>query len=95
MRTSWTCRGTRARPTGCSSASGLGGRVRIAVIDDTSATDLGTSNSPDIELLRDWAQERLDTLYTQPGRRLGQTRREFMDEFFTHFAGEIGASGEW
>ncbi|AAV46140.1 metal-dependent phosphohydrolase [Haloarcula marismortui ATCC 43049] len=68
---------------------------KYAVIDDTSATDLGTSNSPDIELLRDWAQERLDTLYTQPGRRLGQTRREFMDEFFTHFAGEIGASGEW
>ncbi|EMA24255.1 HD domain-containing protein [Haloarcula argentinensis] len=67
---------------------------KYAVIDDTSATDLGTSDSPDIELLRNWAEERLDTLYTQPGRRLGRTRREFMDEFFTQFAGEIGVTGE-
>ncbi|GGK80246.1 phosphohydrolase [Haloarcula sebkhae] len=68
---------------------------KYAVIDDTSATDLETSDSPDIGLLQDWAQERLDTLYTQPGRRLGRTRQEFMDEFFTQFAGEVGVTGEW
>ncbi|MFU1781391.1 HD domain-containing protein [Haloarcula japonica] len=68
---------------------------KYAVIDDTSATVLEPSESPDIELLQDWAQERLDTLYTQPGRHLGRTRQEFMDEFFTRFAGETGVTGEW
>ncbi|WP_367175591.1 HD domain-containing protein [Haloarcula rubripromontorii] len=67
---------------------------KYAVIDDASATDLETPDYPDIGLLRNWAQERVDMLYTHPGRRLGQQRREFMDEFFTQFAGEIGVTGE-
>ncbi|KOX91804.1 metal-dependent phosphohydrolase [Haloarcula rubripromontorii] len=67
---------------------------KYAVIDDASATDLETSDYPDIGLLRNWAQERVDMLYTHPGRRLGRRRREFMDEFFTQFAGEIGVTGE-
>ncbi|KAA9406906.1 HD domain-containing protein [Haloarcula sp. CBA1131] len=68
---------------------------KYAVIDDTSDTDLESSDHPDITLLREWARERLDMLYTHPGRRLGRTRREFMDEFFTRFDGEIGGTREW
>lgn len=64
---------------------------RYAVIDDSSVSEEEVS---DIELLREWARERLDLLYTAPGRRLGESRWNFMNEFFTQFDREIGKGGE-
>lgn len=67
---------------------------KYAIIDDSSVSESTSVDSPDIELLRNWARERLDLLYTSPGRRLGTSRWNFMDEFFTQFEGEIGIEGE-
>ncbi|MFC4553150.1 MULTISPECIES: HD domain-containing protein [Halorussus] len=67
---------------------------KYAVIDDSSASEVGTSDLPDITLLRDWARERLDGLYTAPGRRLGKSRWRFMDDFFAQFEAEIGVEAE-
>lgn len=63
---------------------------KYAVIDDASGHGADASDLPDVALLREWAKERLDRLYTSPGRRLGATRWDFMDEFFARFEGEIG-----
>lgn len=67
---------------------------RYAVIDDSSVSEGDASEIPDIELLREWARERLDLLYTVPGRRLGKSRWNFMSEFFTQFDRELGVEGE-
>ncbi|PSP99552.1 metal-dependent phosphohydrolase [Halobacteriales archaeon QS_4_70_19] len=67
---------------------------RYAVIDDPSVSDLEPPADPDIALLREWAAERLALLYTEPGRRLGASRREFVDEFFHRFDRELGRDGE-
>ena len=67
---------------------------RYAPIDDASVSDEDRLERPDIELLREWAKERLDLLYTAPGRRLGESRWDFMNEFFAHFDEEIGINGE-
>ncbi len=56
---------------------------RYAVIDDSSVLGPETSGVPDISLLREWATARLDALYTEPGRRLGASRWEFMHRFFS------------
>jgi uncharacterized protein len=64
---------------------------RYAVIDDGSTLGVGCSELPDIDLLREWARERLDALYTDPGRRLGASRWDFMEHFFTQFARETDA----
>ncbi|UPV98961.1 HD domain-containing protein [Halorussus gelatinilyticus] len=65
-----------------------------AVIDNSTVTDLEASNHPDVTLLREWAAERLEKLYTAPGGRLGESRWQFMNEFFTRFDSEIGVDGE-
>ena len=65
-----------------------------AVLDNPSVREDATSDRPDVRLLRDWAKERLDRLHTSPGRRLGETRRRFMDEFFARFDSELGAEAE-
>ncbi|WP_101294762.1 HD domain-containing protein [Halegenticoccus soli] len=67
---------------------------RYAAIDDASALGADTSDVPDITLLREWAKERLDRLYTPPGRRLGESRWGFMEGFFARFDSEIGIEGE-
>ncbi|WP_254538679.1 HD domain-containing protein [Halomarina litorea] len=67
---------------------------KYAVIDDASVSGAPPSDHSDIALLREWAEERLDRLYTSPGRRLGQPRQGFMDEFFMQFDREIGVDGE-
>lgn len=67
---------------------------RYAVIDDSSRSNLATPDCPDITLLREWARERLDNLYTSPGRRLGASRRDFMEDFFARFDRERGVDGE-
>ncbi|MDS0477868.1 HD domain-containing protein [Natrinema sp. 1APR25-10V2] len=67
---------------------------RHAVIDDTSVFGTIASDQPDISLLRKWARERLDRLYTSPGRRLGESRWEFMEDFFAQFDAEIGVDGK-
>ncbi|MFA9501418.1 hypothetical protein HTG_04770 [Natrinema mahii] len=64
-----------------------------AVIDDASASELAASGLPDVALLREWVDERLDALYTDPGRRLGESRRQFVDDFFARFENEIGVDG--
>lgn len=69
--------------------SGRTGR-KYAVIDDASAQGIELSDGPDISLLREWARERLDALYTSPGRELGMSRWNFMEEFFTQFSAELG-----
>lgn len=67
---------------------------KYAIIDDSSVSESATLDTPDIELLRNWARERLDLLYTRPGRRLGTSRWNFMKEFFSQFEREIGIEGE-
>ncbi|WP_188979570.1 HD domain-containing protein [Halocalculus aciditolerans] len=67
---------------------------RYAVIDDASTLSTGRPEVPDIELLRDWARERLDALYTDHGRRLGASRWSFMESFFEQFALETTADAE-
>ncbi|WP_440008643.1 HD domain-containing protein [Halomicrococcus sp. SG-WS-1] len=67
---------------------------KYAIIDNSSVSGMATSDLPDITLLRDWAKERLDTLYTSPGRRLGKSRWSFMEDFFAQFSKEIGVEGE-
>lgn len=66
---------------------------RYAAIDDSSGSQ-GETPERDIELLREWASERLDLLYTAPGRRLGESRWDFMNGFFARFEDEIGVKGE-
>ncbi|ELY63147.1 HD domain-containing protein [Natrinema versiforme] len=65
-----------------------------AVIDDPSRLGMEPADGPDISLLREWAKERLEALYTEPGRRLGASRWEFVTEFFTRFNAESGVDGE-
>ncbi len=64
-----------------------------AVIDDASGAGMEASDRPDVSLLREWAAERLDALYTAPGRRLGESRRGFVEDFFARFEREIGVDG--
>lgn len=63
---------------------------KYAVIDGSSIPEVDAADRPDITLLREWAKERLDALYTSPGRRLGESRWGFMEEFFERFGDEIG-----
>lgn len=67
---------------------------KYAAIDDASAQEAVPSDGPDVGLLREWAAERLDGLYTAPARRLGESRWRFMDEFFTRFDSEVRVDGE-
>ena len=69
---------------------------RYAALDDTSARNASTptTDRPDVSLLREWARERLDALYTEPGRRLGASRWEFTESFFARFADELGVEGK-
>lgn len=64
---------------------------QYAVIDDSSTLGETRSDLPDIDLIRKWTRERLDSLYTTPGQHLGQTRWEFMDRFFDQFNHETNA----
>ena len=66
---------------------------QYAIIDDASGSELASSECPDISLLQEWARERIDKLYTEPGRRLGESRWRFIQEFFTQFEREIGVDG--
>lgn len=68
---------------------------RHAVIDDAATADGAVPERPDVSLLREWTRERLDALYTEPGRRLGETRWAFATEFFERFDGEAGVDGEY
>jgi uncharacterized protein len=63
---------------------------QYAVIDDASTLDGTNPHRPDIDLLNEWARERIDALYTEPARRLGESRWEFMEAFFSQFARETG-----
>jgi len=71
------------------------GRVgeRRAVIDDTEYWDTAETTVPDISILQEQARERLDALCTDPGRRLGDSRWQFMTTFFERFRAELGAEG--
>lgn len=66
---------------------------KYAVIDDPSAAGMAPPDVPDIALLREWAAERLELLYTPAGRRLGDTRWSFMERFFRQFEDEMGVEG--
>ncbi|SFR93717.1 uncharacterized protein SAMN05216559_1358 [Halomicrobium zhouii] len=65
-----------------------------AAIDDASIHEVETTDRPDVSILRKWATERVAALYTEPGRRLGEERRRFMDDFFDRFEREIGAGAD-
>jgi uncharacterized protein len=67
---------------------------QYAVIDDLSIPRVATSDLQDVSLLREWAKERLEKLYTTPAHRLGRSRWKFMEEFFKQFTSEIGVEGE-
>ncbi|QLH80652.1 HD domain-containing protein [Halosimplex pelagicum] len=56
---------------------------------DAGGTD--DARTPDLTLLREWARERLDALYTPPGRRRGESRWAFMQDFFDRFEAETAA----
>ena len=66
---------------------------RYAVIDDFTADRSVTADQRDSSLLRQWADERLEALYTKPGRELGASRSEYMDEFLDRLHDEIGVEG--
>ncbi|GAB7119235.1 hypothetical protein JCM9743_16980 [Natrinema sp. JCM 9743] len=75
---------------GRTAVGGSGRAGEKPAVIDTPAVERGVSSElPDIMLLREWAEERLEQLYTSPGRRLGTSRWRFMDEFFTQFASEL------
>jgi uncharacterized protein len=63
---------------------------KYAVIDDASALGVPSADCPDISILREWMRERLDHLYTAPGRRIGESRWRFVNEFFEQFDRESG-----
>jgi len=65
---------------------------RYAVIDDAATLDAAPASVPDIDLLREWARERLDAVYTDAARQLGASRWEFMQAFFARFADETDTS---
>lgn len=65
---------------------------QYAVIDDASTLSVDDPELPDIELLQEWADERLDALYTEPGRRLGESRADFMQTVFEQVASEVGTA---
>ena len=65
---------------------------QYAIIDNSSTLNVDHTELPDIDLLREWARERLDALYTDSGRRLGESRWEFMQSFFAQFVSETDAS---
>lgn len=67
---------------------------KYAVIDRASASGAAATDLPDVTLLRDWARERLDTLYTEPGRRRGQSRWRFVEAFFAQFDEERALDAE-
>jgi len=62
--------------------------ARFAVIDDASTRSEDRAEIPDIDLLHEWARERLDALYTPQGRHIGEARWEFMGHFFAQFSHE-------
>jgi len=66
---------------------------QYAVIDDTSRLGGDAPERPGIDLLREWTRERLDALYTDPGRRLGESRWAFTQRFFEQFRHEVTAEG--
>lgn len=65
---------------------------RYAAISDASAHGAELSD-PDVSLLREWARERLDALYTSPAQRFGESRWDFMQAFFERFERERGTDG--
>ncbi|MFC7142521.1 HD domain-containing protein [Halosimplex aquaticum] len=67
---------------------------RYAAIDDSSIPGADEPDVPDVAILREWARKRLDALQTPPARRLGESRWQFMDDFFAQFYAEIGVDGE-
>jgi len=60
-----------------------------AVIDDATTLKRAGPDRPDIDLVRKWMRERLDALYTGPGRRLGESRWNFVEGFFDQFARDV------
>jgi len=62
---------------------------QYAIIDNAGTLPDDAPELPDVELLREWARDRLDALYTDPGRRLGESRWDAMERFFDQFAREI------
>jgi uncharacterized protein len=67
---------------------------KVAVINDSTVSESVTSALPDISLLRDQARTRLDLLCTEPGKRLGNARWQFMKEFLDQFQAETDTQME-
>ncbi|WP_049910782.1 HD domain-containing protein [Halorubrum coriense] len=67
------------------------GRIgkQYAIIDDVETLPDDAPELPDVDLLYEWARKRLGALYTDPGRRLGESRWDVMETFFIQFAREI------
>lgn len=67
------------------------GRIgeQYAIIDDAATLPDDAPELPDVDLLQEWTRERLNALYTDPGRRLGESRWDVMEHFFDQFAREI------
>lgn len=66
---------------------------QYAVIDDASTLSV-RAEVPDVDLLREWARERLDALHTDQGRRLGESRWDFMEDFFSQFVRETSVASK-
>jgi len=61
---------------------------RYAAIDTGPEPGASDGETADLSLLREWARERLDALHTPPGRRRGESRWAFMQDFFDRFEAE-------
>jgi len=62
---------------------------QYAIIDNSATLPDDVPELPDVDLLQEWARERINALYTDPGRRLGESRWDVMECFFDQFAREI------
>lgn len=69
-----------------------GADEKYASLGAPACADADRSDLQDVTLLRDWARERLDALYTSPARRLGESRWQFVEAFLERFERE--AAGE-
>jgi uncharacterized protein len=67
---------------------------QYAVIDRASASGAAATDLPDVTLLEEWTRERLDALYTEPGRRRGRSRWRFVEAFFAQFDEECALEAE-
>lgn len=65
---------------------------KVGVINNSEIAEESTATGPDVASMRARVKRRLDLLYTEPGRHLGEARWEFFELFMSQFNSELRAS---